>query len=46
MIICLGSGRVHFASRSDAGQCVLSATGVVLLDKLNPSLSMTKRERT
>ena len=39
----LGSGRVHSASRSVAGQCVLSAMGVVLLVKLNPSLSMTKK---
>ena len=30
VIMCPGSGRVHSASRSVAGQCVLSATGVVL----------------
>ena len=36
MIMCLGSGRVQFASRNVAGQCALSATGVVLLVKLTP----------
>ena len=29
MRMCLGSGRVHNASRSVAGQCVKSATSVV-----------------
>ena len=43
VIMCLGSGRVHSASRNVAGQCALSATGVVLLVKLNPSLSMTRK---
>ena len=39
----LGSGRVQYASRSVAGQCVSSATGVVPLVMLTLSLSMTKK---
>ena len=38
VITCLGSGRVQYASRSVAGQCELSATGVVLLVMLTLSL--------
>ena len=36
--MCLGSGRVHIASRHGAGQCVNGATGVVRQGKFCPSL--------
>ena len=43
MRMCLGSGRVHNASRSVAGQCVKGSTGVVRQGRI--CLSFLKRER-
>ena len=43
MRMCLGSGRVHIASRRGAGQCVNGATGVARQGRICPSLLNWKR---
>ena len=44
MRTCLGSGRVHSASRRVAGQCVKGATGVVRQGRICLSLPKGKRK--